>query len=189
MVDEKVQEQEPEVQEQRRKVTQKGGNFPVELRFTLLNRIDKRVWIAYVGVFLVLGSAILGLSFIQPSKELTEADVLKIKKRFAKLELNKPKKEEPKKEKEDNILNNEEFVQNCAVTEAGLAELKKNLPYLRVDDFAKELCQIAPKFERHQTSLVPWQLTRQHNQCCNTKLSQHDLPRGRQHFLALFCLA
>lgn len=36
-----------------------------------------------------------------------------------------------------NILNNEQFVSNGLVTEAGLAELKKKLPYLRVQDFAK----------------------------------------------------
>jgi len=36
-----------------------------------------------------------------------------------------------------NVLNNELYVQNGTVTEAGLAELKKKLPYLRVDDFAK----------------------------------------------------
>lgn len=36
-----------------------------------------------------------------------------------------------------NILNNEQFVQNGSVTEAGLAELKKKLPYLRVSDFAQ----------------------------------------------------
>lgn len=36
-----------------------------------------------------------------------------------------------------NILNNELYVQNGAVTDAGLAELKVRLPYLRVDDFAK----------------------------------------------------
>lgn len=36
-----------------------------------------------------------------------------------------------------NILNNEQFVQNGSVTEAGLTELKKKLPYLRVSDFAQ----------------------------------------------------
>ena len=36
-----------------------------------------------------------------------------------------------------NILNNELFVQNGAVTEAGLAELKVRLPYLRIADFSK----------------------------------------------------
>ncbi len=36
-----------------------------------------------------------------------------------------------------NILNNENFVQNGAVTEAGLAELKVRLPYLRIADFSK----------------------------------------------------
>lgn len=36
-----------------------------------------------------------------------------------------------------NILNNELYVQNGLVTEAGLAELKKKLPYLRINDFAK----------------------------------------------------
>ncbi len=36
-----------------------------------------------------------------------------------------------------NILNNEQFVSNGIVTEAGLAELKKKLPYLRVQDFSK----------------------------------------------------
>ena len=36
-----------------------------------------------------------------------------------------------------NILNNEQFVQNGAVTTAGLAELKVRLPYLRVADFSK----------------------------------------------------
>lgn len=36
-----------------------------------------------------------------------------------------------------NILNNEQFVQGGSVTEAGLLELKKKLPYLRLDDFSK----------------------------------------------------
>ncbi len=36
-----------------------------------------------------------------------------------------------------NILNNEQFVVAGAVTDAGLGELKKKLPYLRVDDFSK----------------------------------------------------
>ncbi len=36
-----------------------------------------------------------------------------------------------------NILNNEQFILNGIVTEAGLAELKKKLPYLRVEDFSK----------------------------------------------------
>jgi len=79
---------------------QANGSFPKDLRYDLANRIDKKVWIAYAIVFLIVGSFLLGVSYIKPSKELTENDVLEIKKRFAKLELNKPKKEEPKKEEE-----------------------------------------------------------------------------------------
>jgi TonB family protein len=56
-----------------------------------------------VIILFVIGSCVFGLSFIKPSNELTEKDVLRIKKRYAQLEINKPKKEEEehKPEKEE----------------------------------------------------------------------------------------
>ena len=47
-----------------------------------------------------------------------------------------------------NILNDEKFVQEGLVTEAGLAELKEKVPYLKLDKFSKDpqISKLADQF-------------------------------------------
>ncbi len=75
-----------------------SDKFPKELRYNLIQRVDKKIALPFVLSFLVLGGIVFGLSFVEPKRELTEKDVLKIKQRYAKLDLNKPKEEVKKPE-------------------------------------------------------------------------------------------
>ncbi|MFC1584963.1 TonB family protein [Fibrobacterota bacterium] len=71
--------------------------FPQDLEYHPWKDLNKRFLTIYTVVFLLVGSAVFSLSFIEPNLELTAREALQIKQRYARLELDKPKKEKPQK--------------------------------------------------------------------------------------------
>ena len=78
------------------------ASFPRDLEYRPLDQINRKFVTVYLIAFVSIGLIVGGFSFIKPSNELTEKDVLLIKKRYAQLELNKPKKEEEAKPKKED---------------------------------------------------------------------------------------
>ncbi len=87
--------------------------FPRELEYNIWEKVNRKFVISYLVVFATLGSMVFGLSFWQPELVLTKEDALKIKERYARLELTKPKTEEPKKPEKSEEKQNTEAAQKA----------------------------------------------------------------------------
>lgn len=76
------------------------GEFPRDLQNSPLDHLNPKFFGLYIALLFLIGGGLVGLSMIKVDHELSQKEILKIKQRYAQLEL-KPKTEEVEKKKEE----------------------------------------------------------------------------------------